>query len=59
MGWISFLGMIRRGKASGQLMITIPKRFRALVTPDKLIYVKVSAEKEDLEKGEQVIYDKR
>lgn len=53
MGYLSFLGKIRKG-SSGQLIITIPRKFRELVTINKLVYITLSENKEDISKGEQI-----
>lgn len=56
MGSIKFLGMLRRAK-SGQITLTIPKKFRSLVSIDHLVYITISNEKKDLKNGETIIFD--
>jgi hypothetical protein len=53
-GMISFLGKIRKLK-SGQMVLTIPSKFRELVNTEDLIWIGVSDEKDDLKRGEQII----
>jgi hypothetical protein len=56
MGSLSFLGYIREG-SSGQLIITVPKKFRKLVTPNKLLFIFISDKKADITKGEKISYE--
>ena len=54
MGILSFLGYIRKAKSSGQLTITIPKKFDEMITANKLVYISISDKKTDIGKGEKV-----
>jgi len=56
MGFVSFFGTIREG-SNGQMIITVPAKFRKVVSVNKLVFVKISNEKKDLEGIEEVKYD--
>lgn len=55
MGSLSFIGILRKG-SSGQIVITIPRRFRDLVSTDTPVYILISNRKEDMSKGESISY---
>jgi hypothetical protein len=57
MGFITILGMLRQGK-SGQITLTVPKKFEKLVSIDKLVYIKISNDRGDLKAGETIHFDK-
>jgi hypothetical protein len=57
MGKISFYGCIRKG-SSGQTIITVPKKYRDIITVNKLCMIIISSRKEDMSIGEKIEYDK-
>jgi hypothetical protein len=57
MGYITFIGMLRKG-SSGQIIVTVPKKFRSIVSTNHLVYIKISSNKKDIKEGESIDYEK-
>jgi len=56
MGKLAFSAMLREG-SSGQIILTVPSKYRGIISTKRLVHITISNKKEDFQQGEIIEYD--